>query len=291
MPNIPNEFFSTFNKVKYHDEPHKYYVDDKQLISVTTLLHEYQEPFDEKYWLEVKSNELNISISDLKITWDFLNKYGTTKGSIVHDYAENLFLNKYFPYPKKKIEEFLNGHEIYNVVKKNNLINNYLESSGVTLKKKGHDIIYDGFLKTKKHIDNFYNTSFGKLIPIRTEFVIFDIFYGIGGMVDLLVFNKKSGKFEIWDYKTNKEYNHESKYGNYLKGPLFMLPDCEHTIYSLQLSTYRYLIEKNTGIELGDSYLVWVSENNENFQIFKAEDYRNYSEELLNLNKIHGSKH
>ena len=41
------ELFTAFNDVTYFDEPHKYYVDDKELISVTTLIHRYQEDFDE----------------------------------------------------------------------------------------------------------------------------------------------------------------------------------------------------------------------------------------------------
>ena len=41
-------------------------------------------------------------------------------------------------------------------------------------------------------------------------------------------------------------------------------------IYSLQLAMYKYIIEKNTGIKLGDSYIVWFCHNNENYQFMKT---------------------
>ena len=48
IPNIPQELFYKFNGIKYHDEPHKYYLGDKQFTSVTTLIHSYEEGFDEE---------------------------------------------------------------------------------------------------------------------------------------------------------------------------------------------------------------------------------------------------
>jgi hypothetical protein len=253
IPDVPSKLFTTFNKVKYYDEPHKYFVDGKQLISVTTLIHQYEEGFDENYWLEVKSDEYGITQEQVKFAWDFINDFGTTKGSVIHDYAENLFNNKVFPYPEKEI-----------------------------IKKFGYNAIWDEYLLTKKLVDDFYKYSFNKLIPIRLEYVVYDEEFGIGGMVDLLFYNVKAGEFQIWDWKTNKEYRFESDYGNHLKGDLFMLQECEHTTYSLQLSTYKYIIEKNTGIKLGDSYLVWVSANNDKFHVYKAEDYTEYSKIMLN---------
>ena len=245
LPNIPSEFFTSFNNLIYYDEPHKYYVDNKQLISVTTLIHKYQEEFDEEYWSNYKSNQHNISQDDIKFAWKFINEKGTTKGSIIHDYAENLFNNKIFPYPKEEI-----------------------------LLKFGYDAVEEEYLKTKKLIDQFYKDSFNKLIPIKTEFVIYDKEYGIGGMVDMLFYNIKTKQFQIYDWKTNKKYEKESE--KYLSGKLMFLHDCEHTIYSLQLSAYKYIIEKYTGIKLGKSYLIWVSHKNDSYKIYEAENYENY---------------
>ena len=92
---IPPELFTTFNAVKFYDEPHKYYVNNQELISVTTLIHKYQGEFDEKYWSDVKGKQFNLKSSEIVRAWNFINKKGTIKGSAIHDYAENLFLNKF----------------------------------------------------------------------------------------------------------------------------------------------------------------------------------------------------
>ena len=45
------------------------------------------------------------------------------------------------------------------------------------------------------------------LVPVKMELVVGDEDYGLGGMVDCLFYNKKSGMLEVWDYKTNKAIN------------------------------------------------------------------------------------
>jgi len=43
----------------YNDEKHVYWVKDtdKKCISVTTLIHQYQPPFDEDFWSSYKALE------------------------------------------------------------------------------------------------------------------------------------------------------------------------------------------------------------------------------------------
>lgn len=255
---IPNELFTCFNGVTYYDEPHKYYVGDNELISVTTLIHEYQEKFDEEYWSEYKAKELNIDKYLIKRAWNFINKKGTIKGSIIHDYAENLFLNKVFKYPKQLIlDEF------------------------------GFDPVFDEYLITKKHVDNFYNDVKGKLIPLRTEYVVYDEESHVGGMLDKLFYNVKANEIQIWDHKTNKDLTLENK-KNKLLNELFVLDDCDLEIYSLQLSLYKLIIERNTNIKLGKSYIIWYSHNNPTYKIIETKDRSYYAKVILNnrINKI-----
>ena len=64
---------------------------------------------------------------------------------------------------------------------------------------------------TKKHVDKFYNDVRDKLIPIKTELVVFDKETLIGGMLDILFYNVKAKEFQIWDWKTNKKFTIENK--------------------------------------------------------------------------------
>lgn len=243
---IPSKLFTAFNDIVFYDEPHKYYLGKKELISVTTILHKYTEEFNEDYWADYKANQYGLSSDEVKFAWKFINKKGTMKGSAIHDYAENKFLNKGFTYPKELI-----------------------------LKEFGFDPIWNEYLITKKHVDKFYNDVHGKLIPIKTEYVIYDKESLIAGMLDILFYNVKTNEFQIWDWKTNKKFTKENIDG-YLIDELQIIQDCDLNIYSLQLSFYKYIIEKNTGIKLGKSYVVWFSHNNDSYEIIETRDMSYY---------------
>jgi len=251
MFSIPTELYNTFNDVTYYDVPHKYYLGDKELTSVTTILHKYQDPFKEDYWARKKADEFNLSVEEVKNCWKFINKKGTLKGSIIHDYSENLFLHKVFYYPQDLV-----------------------------IKEFGFDPIRREYEITKKHVDNFYNDTVGKLIPIKTEFIMYDSESLIGGMTDIIFYNVKAKEIQIWDWKTNKDFTFENSYQN-LTNELSDLNDCDHEIYSLQLSMYKYIIEKNTGIKLGKSYLVWLSHNNNNYKVIEGIDRKNHINKII----------
>ena len=255
FPTIPNELFTAFNDVTFYDEPHKYYLDGKELISVTTLIHKYQEEFNEAYWSEYKGDQFGINPEEILRAWKFINKKGTIRGSAIHDYAENLFQNKKYEYPKQLI-----------------------------LNEFGFDPVQHTYDICKKHVDKFYNDVQGKLIPIRTELIVYDKKTLIGGMLDILFYNVKAKEFQIWDWKTNKDFTYEMK-NRHLINDLFLLEDCDLELYSLQLGLYKYIIEKNLPIKLGKSYLVWFSHNNDNYKVIEAKD-RSYYIDIITKNRI-----
>ena len=248
---ISTELFTNFNDLTYYDVPHKYFLNKKELISVTTLIHQYQEEFEEDYWAEIKAQQFGLTSNEIKRAWRFINRKGTMKGSIIHDYGENLLLNKIFQYPKD---------EVY--------------------KEFGFDPIWNEYLKTKKHVDNFVNYSRGKLIPIKTELVVYDKEALIGGMLDILFYNVKAREIQIWDWKTNKAFT-ETNVERQLKDILFTLQECDLEIYSLQLEMYKYIIEKNTNIKLGKSYIVWASHNNDDFKVIETKNRKFYIKQII----------
>jgi hypothetical protein len=252
---IPQKIFTAFNDITFYDEPHKYFLDGKELISVTTLIHKYQEEFNEDYWSQYKADQFRLTQKEILRGWNFINKKGTIKGSGIHDYCENLFQNKKYEYPKDLI-----------------------------LNEFGFDPVINEYNTTKKHVDKFYNDVRGKLIPIRTEMVVYDRESLIAGMVDMLFWNVRMKEFQIWDWKTNKDFTFEMK-SRYLLHDLCTLEDCDMEIYSLQLELYKYIIEKVLGIKLGKSYIVWFSHNNESYQIIETKD-RSYYINLIVNNRI-----
>lgn len=248
---IPNELFTSFNDITFFDEPHKYFLGNKELISVTTLIHRYQEEFNEEYWSNYKAEQFRINQKEVLRAWKFINDKGTIKGSAIHDYAENLFQNKKYEYPKQQILDYF-----------------------------GFDPIVNEYNITKKHVDKFYKDVHKKLIPIKTEYVVYDKESLIAGMLDMLFWNIRMKEFQIWDWKSNKDFTFEMK-SRHLLGDLFMLEDCDLEMYSLQLELYKQIIEKNTPIKLGKSYIVWFSHNNPSYQIMETKDRSFYIDTII----------
>ena len=218
-----------FNNIKYYDEPHEYFIDGKKQKSVTTFIGEFKTPFDEEYWSTRKAKELKVSKEELLKEWAFKRDSACDKGSCFHAYAETYLNNKVFPWePEKYVERY------------------------------GSDILSGPLEKLREMFHDFYKKSSRSLVPIKSELVVGDEELGICGMVDQLYFNKKSSNLEIWDWKTNKEIKRENPWERY-DAPINHLEACEFNTYSLQLSMYKYLIEKNTTINLGDCYIVWFN--------------------------------
>lgn len=137
-------------------------------------------------------------------------------------------------------------------------------------------------LKLREMADKFHSDSIGRLIPIRSELVIGDTELLIGGMIDQLFYNVKADEIQIWDYKTNKEINTYSKYKSKMTNGLNHLQECEYNTYSLQLAIYKKIIERNTGLKLGDSYICWINENNETYKTFKMANMTNEVDFIFN---------
>ena len=245
---------SKFNNIKFHDKEHKYYLNGVKTKSVTGVIGEYKHPFDKEYWSQKKADERNITQEEILSEWKYKADFSCEKGSVFHEYVENFLTNKLYPFPEHRVGSMLGGTD------------NMLEC------KEAVD-------KLKILFEKFYKDSFGKLIPVRAEIVVGDEEWGVTGMIDQLFFNEKSGKLEIWDWKTNKKIGRNNKWQQF-KEPLSHLDVCELNTYSLQLSFYKLIVERNTELQLGDSYIVWFNEKNDKYHIIKCFDFK---EEILKI--------
>jgi ATP-dependent exoDNAse (exonuclease V) beta subunit len=233
-----------FNYLKYFDEPHKYYNDKgEEYVSATTFIKKFKKEFQTQLMAEQYASKRGLNVKDVIADWDLKRDVSTVKGTLVHNMAENWWNNKSFPYdPKVAVNAF------------------------------GLDIIKEKYDKCELLFKKFWADSSPNLIPVKMELVVGDNDYKIAGMVDCLFYNKKSEKLEIWDYKTNKEIKTSNNYGNKMLQPISHLDECELNTYSLQLSLYKHIIEKNTNLEIGNCYLIWIHENNDNYKVIKCND-------------------
>ena len=138
---------SVFNNIKYFDEPHKYYIDGEEMNSVTRVIGMFKQKFDSDYWSEKKAKERGISKDEILAEWKYKADYSCEKGTLFHEYAENYLNNKVFPYDNTRIKKLLG---------------------------EGEEDVKKDFETIKEMFHKFYDDSYGKLIPIKSEVIVGD---------------------------------------------------------------------------------------------------------------------
>jgi len=250
--NIVKEL-SVFNNITFYEDKHKYYIDGKELTSATRFIGKHKPEFDSEYWSKKKADERGISQKEILAEWDYKRDFSCEKGTELHLYAENKLNNKVIPFNHARVNDLLGeGNKVH-----------------------------DAFKKLTVLFDQFYKVSFGKLIPVKSELIVGDAELGICGMVDQIYYNEKTGKLNIYDWKTNKAIKDSNRWQKFSK-PISHLEVCEMNTYSLQLSLYKYIIEKNTNLEIDDCCIVWFFEDNASFKLYKCHDF---TKEIKNMLK------
>lgn len=232
------------DSIVYFDDTHEYRAkeDDLKGVSVTTMIHEYTNPFDSAFWSSYKALEalcepeifgiikpkllqtkrFNKSIID-KLDID-LDEFNNKKQEILESYAlENKKSCEYGTKVHADIENALYGRD------------------PGTLKKFG----LGGKLQVFK---GKYTLDLGT--GIYPEFMLSyrDGDFLLCGQIDLLAVD--GNDIIILDHKTNKKVEFKSFYDKYkksqtmMKYPLNTIQDCNGQHYTLQLSTYAWMIQQ-----------------------------------------------
>lgn len=92
----------------------------------------------------------------------------------------------------------------------------------------------------------------------RTEYLVYYEEYKISGSIDMVFLNPDGKTYSIYDWKRVKAIEYESSFGNQggLTECISHLPDTNCFHYSLQLSLYRYILERKYGMIVTDLCLV-----------------------------------
>ena len=101
-------------------------------------------------------------------------------------------------------------------------------------------------------------------IPYRTEWVIYDEDLKLCGSIDMTYQVKGRSKKDIiiYDWKRSKNIKSTNDYESANK-PFDWLPSCNFWHYSLQLNIYKYMLEKNYGVNVIGMNLLWLHPNND----------------------------
>jgi hypothetical protein len=124
--------------------------------------------------------------------------------------------------------------------------------NGIELKEPNTSLEYTHFMNFVK--------AFPELKPYRTEWMIWDEEHRFAGSIDM-VFEKEDGTLMIYDWKRSKEIKKTGvKYSH--TECIEHLPDTNFWHYSLQLNTYKTILEEKYGKKITGLYLVCLHPDN-----------------------------
>tara|TARA_E500000331_G_scaffold272926_1_gene264828 strand:- start:3084 stop:4298 length:1215 start_codon:yes stop_codon:yes gene_type:complete len=149
------------------------------------------------------------------------------------------------------------------------------------------DVEDDGSLEWKYFKE--FNESIGPdLDPYRTEWMVWDKELRLAGSVDML-FENPDGTLQIYDWKRSKKVVKENRWASAIVDCISHLPDSNFWKYSLQLNTYKWILEKNYGKKISNMFLVWLHPNNpgNSYLKYEVDPLPKEMEDLIKLRLSH----
>lgn len=223
-----------FRYIHFDPEQHRYFFNQTELTGVTKFLKQFQQPFDQQGVASKVAAKQGKTVEQVIAEWEKKGKEGREKGTFVHDMIRRTLVVN--PVQSDFLETLSWPPEV-------NAFDKFWRIASVQ------------YRYSEEHI----------------EWVIGDVEFKLAGTVDALMQNTETGLYHLMDWKTGK-FDLSNQYQK-LKYPFPYLDDCQLNVYSLQLSLYRLMIERNTPLKLGDSYLVHLNESG-SFTVHRAVDLR-----------------
>lgn len=124
--------------------------------------------------------------------------------------------------------------------------------------------------KQEEAIVKFWNDLPPHIVPALIELRMYHPALTFAGTSDILLFNQKTGKFIIADYKTNKDLFKNFKEKKLLY-PFHNLLDCPLNKYQIQLSFYQILFEL-TGYKVESRKVIWLLKDG-TYIMYDTEDF------------------
>lgn len=255
------EYLEVLNKAfgdfKFFEEDHHYeYKGERVGISVTRLIEDYCNEFNAEEVAERVALKEGKTIQKVLDEWEYKNKFACVKGSTCHEHAQSIWSGKEY----------------------------YEASFGNTDDEQIE--FCEAVTKIQKQASNFYIDYADRLEHLADEFVIGSDEYDIASAIDHLFINKLTGELVLVDYKTNSDIHKNERYAKDMKVPLAHLKDFTLNHYYLQLSIYKFIVEKYTGLQVAEMFIVWFSENIDNYEIIEIPYLKNEVELILENRRV-----
>ena len=228
----------SFKDFKFYADGHYYECKGKRVgISVTTFIHEYCNEFDAEGMAEKVANRDGKTVQQVLDEWAYKRDFSCSKGTTCHEWSQSLWSGaEYKPLLFDESKEYMSALD-----------------------------------KIRNQAINFKNDYQEHLEHLIDELPIGSEEFNIASCVDHLFYNKLTGGLVLVDYKTNSlmEGYNKKAYKKTMKVPLSHINDDALHHYHIQLSIYKFLIEKYTGLKVDEMFIVYMSENIENYEIIE----------------------
>lgn len=251
------ELNKAFGDFKFYEDGHYYTYKDQPIeIGATGLISQYENEFKKQEMAERVASKKGVSVIDVLNDWDYRAKFATTKGTTCHERAQSLWSGEqWIPLEFDKSEEYRQA-----------------------------------VLKIVQQAINFNLDYKDRFEHLADEFVIGSYEYNIASAIDHLFINKMTGELVMVDYKTNSDIHKNERYAKKMKIPLNNLRDITLNHYAIQLSIYKYLIEKYTSLKVSEFFIVWFSELNENYEIIEVSYLKDEVIKILENRRVRNMK-
>jgi len=239
--------------ITFYEGPHIYTIDgdeDSKYTSVTTWVHSHFEEFNADEIINKMMKSRN---------WENNKYYGMTANEIKEEWDKN------------RDEAARAGTKLHYDIE--------CYYNEVPLEKINNNSKEFGYFKN-------YLRDFSKLKAYRTEWMVWDKELKLAGSIDM-VYENEDGSLDIYDWKRSKGIvkSKNKRFQTYSKRDCIShIPDTNYWHYSLQLNTYKYILERNYGKKIRNMRLVCLHPNNINYQIFEV---KHLDEEIDMLMKSH----
>lgn len=259
-----------YNDVRliFKEDGHKYTdTFGNEYKSTTTLLHDYAPKFEKDYWLKRKAKELHTTPERLAQQWQEITDEACARGTRTHNGLEDgikgsSMFERAVQYMLRENGEMITIADIPDIT-------NNVKKLDI---KEFKDLTENKYPKIYEILEYYSNAGY----TIYSEIGAFLIDYLVSGTIDVLCI--RDDQFVIGDWKTNRNgLQFESGYYKKDKStkpaqltnewvskkesllpPLTHLPNCNGSIYNLQLSMYAYMVYKVLGLPCAGLWLCHI---------------------------------
>jgi len=263
LPLHKANFHPRDHHISFDHDSHTYYVNGckEGYVSVTELTDKFFEPFDGPRIAKKMINRSDFNTSP---------RYAKYRKFMVGDRPEHEVVSDILrSWEDNKNHQAALGSQLHRYIELD-INNEAQEEEDIIPEENKERQQYHRYAKKKK-AEGF--------VPYRTEWRLWDEQLKLAGTVDMVYKHSHTGLFHMVDWKRSKQINTFSfKFG---LGPCSSLEDCNYSHYSLQLNIYKYLLEKNYGLEIEDMSIAVFHPDNEDFLEFKISNLQHIVQDMM----------